>query len=107
MSTRIRYKKQLDGTLVSKVFKTPTDEVFATIVPFGGIFINSLDGKLFQQSEEHYSNLQNAKKAVKKALIALGVNFTQEVRPRLKKLEGDDINQLELFEYESNNFGDK
>jgi len=103
MTTRIRYKKELDGTLVTKIFKTPNNEVHGIIEPNGKIFIQSLDGKIFQQSEEHYTNLQNAKKVLKKALISLGCNFQEEVRPQIK----DHINEAAKKQYESENMGDK
>lgn len=84
MSTRIRYKNQ-NGTLVSKSFKTPTDEAVVNIKSDGSFAICNLNGELlFNSTYSIVNDLAKSKKDAKKALISLGVSFESEVRPRFK-----------------------
>lgn len=82
--TRIRYKNQ-NGTLVSKSYKTPNgDEVVVNIKSDFSFVVCNLKGELKGQSIETINTLNEAKKLAKQTLIAMGIVFEAEVRPRLK-----------------------
>lgn len=91
MNTRIRYQKQTDGTLVSKTFSTPNEEVIVNIKPSFLVTINTLSGE--EKHSEDGKTLIGAKKVAKRALKALGVPFQDEVRPRAKNTETTQVVQ--------------
>lgn len=93
--TRIRYKNQ-NGTLVSKSFKTPTDEVIVNIKTDGSFIICNTKGELLFNSTSNSPDLQKTKKLAKQALIELGVSFQAEVRPRLKDSEFTAQDEAEM-----------
>jgi len=99
--TRIRYKKNPDGSIYTDGFKSPTEELFVNITENIATIFN-LKGELLHKQDAR--SLPNAKKAAKKILIALGVPFESEVRSRI---EEDKINKDARRQYESENVGDK
>lgn len=119
MTTRIRYKsgKYNYGTLISDSFKTPENEYRINITSDFTYVIFTKDNEIV--AENKCKNIAEAKKLAKQALIALGVLFESEVRPRIKNNEGrrtkeevlklyqDSINEDARKVYESENRGDK
>lgn len=85
--TRIRYFKYLDD-LVSKYFKTPDDELFIKISPDFSFRIFNAGENLVHKGTS--KTLYAAKKDAKKTLIALGVVFQEEVRPRYKGMSYEE-----------------
>lgn len=104
MSTRIRYQKQTDGTLVSKSFKTPNEELVVNIKPSFLVTINTLSGE--EKHSEDGKTLTGAKKAAKNALKGLGVVFQDEVRPRIKQNSVYDLIETVKKQNESENHGE-
>lgn len=86
--TRIRYKKNPDGSLFCKGLKSPTEEL-AVNITINTVTIFNLKGQLLFNKPE--KTLSGAKKAAKKALISLGVPFENEVRPRIKMTYEEEI----------------
>src|ERR1700677_1874949 len=98
--TRIRYELCENNALQSKWFKTPTNEI-SVIIENNEVTIVDIIGNF--PYKEQFKTLHAAKKAAKKTLVALGVPFEQEVRPRIK----DHINENIKKQYESENRGDQ
>jgi len=89
--TRIRYKRQEDGTLTSGQFLAVGELVTVSLFSdtYSGIVLN---GKGFKIKEFKATNMQNLKKIAKKTLLDMSVNFSPEVRPRLTtELIKDDL----------------
>lgn len=95
MSTRIRYKKQPDGTLASNYFKTIDNEIMISINPDSSFKLYSADLNYVYAGKA--KTLSVAKKEAKKMLITLGTIFESEVRPRYKE-DGYDIMVREALE---------
>ena|SRR5271165_839013 len=93
--TRIRYNKSVSGVLTSFAFKTPDNELNIEIQPNGLVTIFNKQGGIVYNDKTMASSVKsrtihNAKKFAKKALQSLGVQFDEEVRPRIKE-SGYDI----------------
>lgn len=93
--TRIRYKN-MNGTLVTKWFKTPNgNEIGVNIKPDFTFVICDLKGDLTLNSDGTVKTLAEAKKRAKQALESLGIVFQAEVRPRTTtKAEKEEVLKL-------------
>lgn len=98
MTTRIRYKKNEYGALVSKEFKTPTNEYIVIIAENGTYRIDDREKNPLIIGKKE--TLNEVKKEVKKELINLGVLFESEVRPRIKNNEGQKTKEEVLKLYQ-------
>lgn len=88
--TRIRYEKDDHGTLFTKAFVLPNgNEIIISIDPNGTVMYNELGHSSILV--EGPMSLEAAKKAAKRSLVTLGVNFENEVRPRTTKSNKEKV----------------
>ena len=78
---RVRYKRLLNNSLVSKPMQGGTDLYTVTIIP-SSLSYSIVNGDGIVVSHGSASTLSRVKNDVKKSLKALGVNFYDEVRNR-------------------------
>jgi hypothetical protein len=97
--TRVRYTKD-NGVLTSKALPGTDGNLFVMITQTGAFVITFKDGRIVYQSDKQ-TPLHNAKKLVKTALKALGVVFTDEVRPKLVTTAADEAEMDYQQEHQS------
>jgi hypothetical protein len=98
MKVRIRYEESMGQLVTKKTYVLPTGQVVLGIIlmPYEeqkGFLVKITE---YDREKEHYTTevdtLKDAKKVVKAALSALGVEFGKEVRAkRFEKIEEDII----------------